>query len=144
VEQRELFIVPRRGGGYAVKGVLDDELGAAWLAVLSPYAAPRPADDVTGGDPRSPAHRTADALADLIRLATSHPDVTSVHGSKPTVVVTLDYATLTSCARTPPRWTGRGPSPPKRLAASPATLASSRWCSVPTVNHSTSAGSPTR
>lgn len=94
VAARELWVTPKSGGGYVIKGELDPELGASLLSALGPYARPRPSQDGMR-DLRTPAQRNADALGDVIRLAVSSPDVGTVAGDRPTVVVTLDYATLT-------------------------------------------------
>jgi hypothetical protein len=88
-----LVITKRSRGGFRLRGELDDELGARLLAALDPLAAPRPATDGTP-DQRSVPARNADALADLLQIAMSSDLLPTSGGARPTVVVTVDLATL--------------------------------------------------
>ncbi len=53
-----------RDGSYDLHGHLAPECGAKWEPILDSLAAPRPAADGTA-DPRTPAQRIHDALADI-------------------------------------------------------------------------------
>ncbi len=88
-----LTITKKSRGGFRLRGELDDELGATLLTALDPLAAPRPATDGTP-DPRSVPARYADALADLLQIALSSGKMPTSGGARPTVVVTVDLATL--------------------------------------------------
>ena len=88
-----LTITKRSRGGFRLRGELDDELGATLLTALDPLAAPRPATDGTP-DQRSVPARYADALGDLLQIALSSGQLPTSGGARPTVVVTVDLATL--------------------------------------------------
>jgi len=90
---RSLVITKRSRGGFRLRGELDDELGAALLSALDPLAVPRPQTDGTP-DQRSGPARYGDALADLLQVAMSSGQLPSSGGARPTVVVTVDLATL--------------------------------------------------
>ena len=88
-----LVITKRSRGGFRLRGELDDELGATLLSALDPLAVPRPATDGTP-DLRPVPTRYADALADLLQVAMSSGQLPSSGGARPTLVVTVDLATL--------------------------------------------------
>ncbi len=90
---RSVVITKRSRGGFRLRGELDDELGATLLSALDPLAAPRPATDGTPDQRPVPA-RYADALADLLQIALSAGTMPTSGGGRPTVVVTVDLATL--------------------------------------------------
>ena len=74
-------------------GWLDREADALLCAAIDPLAAPRPAADGTR-DLRSAGRRRAEALLSLTRLALASDGLPDSGGLRPTVVVTIDYATL--------------------------------------------------
>ena len=88
-----LTITKKSRGGFRLRGELDDELGATLLTALDPLAAPRPATDGTP-DVRPVPARYADALGDLLTIALSSGTMPTSGGARPTVVVTVDLATL--------------------------------------------------
>jgi hypothetical protein len=88
-----LVITKRSRGGFRLRGELDEELGATLLTALDPLAAPRPATDGTPDQRPVPA-RYADALADLLKIALASGGLPSSGGARPTVVVTVELATL--------------------------------------------------
>ncbi len=71
----------------AVQGLLDPDGGELLLNTLTALLPPAVAHD-----PRSPAHRRADALLDLCRLAANHTP--QAGGEKPHVTVTVSWETL--------------------------------------------------
>lgn len=91
-DRASFTLTPVPGGMYRVAGELTAAVGAKVSAVLSPLAAPRPAD-ATGADDRSPGLRWHDALDEAIgRVLASGglPDT----GGTPATVVTIDYHDL--------------------------------------------------
>ncbi len=74
-------------GAVAVQGVLDPDGGELLLTTLTALMPPP-----VPHDPRTPAHRRADALLDLCRLAANHTPTAG--GEKPHVTVTIDWETL--------------------------------------------------
>jgi hypothetical protein len=70
-----------------------DETMARLKAMLFPLAAPSPAADGTR-DERSGEQRRADAMSQLLHLATSHPDAPSARGERPRLVITATIETL--------------------------------------------------
>jgi hypothetical protein len=70
-----------------------DESIARLKAMLFPLAAPAPAEDGTK-DERSGEQRRADAMGQLLHLATGHPDVPTARGERPRLVITATPTTL--------------------------------------------------
>lgn len=79
-------------GRLNLRGMLDRESGALALAVLGSLAAPSSSDDPS--HPRDSEQRYADALVSVLRIAQSSDKVPTVHGERPTVVVTVGLETL--------------------------------------------------
>ncbi|HEX6674374.1 MAG TPA: DUF222 domain-containing protein [Actinomycetes bacterium] len=75
--------------GVDVRGLLDPEAGEAVQAALAPRARPTGPDD-----PRNPAQRRADALADLARWALRAGDLPQEGGLRPNLTVTVDLDSL--------------------------------------------------
>ncbi len=89
----ELHIRDRRDGGISLEGWLDALHGTAFRTLIEQLAAPRPlTEDIP--DPRTPAHRNADALVELCDLARGNDQMSTAGGEPPHVTVTLDYKTL--------------------------------------------------
>src|SRR6266508_3608335 len=86
-EERWLSVARTFDGAVAVQGVLDPDGGELLLTTLNGLLPPAVAHD-----PRSPAHRRADALLDLCRLAADHTP--QAGGEKPHVTVTVSWETL--------------------------------------------------
>src|SRR6266542_1191965 len=86
-EERWLSVARTFDGAVAVQGVLDPDGGELLLNTLTALMPPP-----LPHDPRSPAHRRADALLDLCRLAANHTPTAG--GEKPHVTVTVDWSTL--------------------------------------------------
>ncbi len=86
-EERWLSVARTFDGAVAVQGVLDPDGGELLLNTLTALMPPP-----LPHDPRSPAHRRADALLDLCRLAANHTP--QAGGEKPHVSVTVDLDTL--------------------------------------------------
>jgi Domain of unknown function (DUF222)/HNH endonuclease len=86
-EERWLSVARTFDGAVAVQGLLDPDGGELLLTTLNALLPPPVAHD-----PRTPAHRRADALLDLCRLAANHTP--QAGGEKPHVTVTVDWATL--------------------------------------------------
>ena len=80
-------------GVVLLRGCLDVEAAELLTAALSPLAAPRPALDGTR-DPRSPAHRMADALVELVGFAADHACGPGEGYTRPHVSVTVDAVNL--------------------------------------------------
>lgn len=76
-----------------ITGTLTPPALAALQAVLSPLAAPRPADDA-GSDPRSPAQRMHDGLLDACDRLLRSGSLPDSGGTPATVIVTLTEAEL--------------------------------------------------
>ncbi len=87
LEERWLSVARTFDGAVAVQGVLDPDGGELLLNTLTALMPPP-----VPHDPRSPAHRRADALLDLCRLAANHTPTAG--GEKPHVTVTVDWSTL--------------------------------------------------
>src|SRR6266545_5503849 len=86
-EERWLSVARTFDGAVAVQGLPDPDGGELLLTTLNgllPPAVPH--------DPRTPAHRRADALLDLCRLAANHTPTAG--GEKPHVTVTVSWETL--------------------------------------------------
>src|SRR6266545_2695812 len=86
-EERWLSVARTVDGALAVQGLLDPDGGELLLNTLTALLPPAVAHD-----PRSPAHRRADALLDLCRLAANHTP--QAGGEKPHVTVTVSWETL--------------------------------------------------
>src|SRR6266540_3455912 len=86
-EERWLSAARTFDGAVAVQGVLDPDGGELLLTTLNGLLPPP-----VPHDPRTPAHRRADALLDLCRLAANHTPTAG--GEKPHVTVTIDWETL--------------------------------------------------
>jgi hypothetical protein len=71
---REFWMAPQRNGMREFGGPMDPEMGALADAFFGQMAAPRP-DDAGGRDERTAGQRMHDALADLLRGATSSASV---------------------------------------------------------------------
>src|SRR6266540_1537334 len=87
LEERWLSVARTFDGAVAVQGVLDPDGGELLLNTLTALMPPP-----VPHDPRTPAHRRADALLDLCRLAANHTP--QAGGEKPHVTVTIDWETL--------------------------------------------------
>src|SRR6266540_1181560 len=87
LEERWLSVARTFDGAVAVQRVLDPDGGELLLATLNGLMPPPVAHDL-----RTPAHRRADALLDLCRLAANHTPTAG--GEKPHVTVTIDWETL--------------------------------------------------
>jgi hypothetical protein len=90
---RALWVQPYDDGGVCVRGRLDPETGALFLAALEPLTAARAADP---DDSRTVAQRRADAFGELLRLASDRLDSAEPATAVPTIVVTLAYNELVS------------------------------------------------
>lgn len=88
VASRELHLSQDRRGRTVLRGILDAEAGAALQGAIESLAAPRPATDGER-DPRTPARRRADALVELVTLATSGGDLRTRGGERPHLTVTI-------------------------------------------------------
>src|SRR6266511_2691427 len=86
-EERWLSVARTFDGAVAVQGLLDPDGGELLLSTLNGLLPPP-----VPHDPRTPAHRRADALLDLCRLAANHTPTAG--GEKPHVTVTIDWETL--------------------------------------------------
>jgi hypothetical protein len=100
VAARELQLRQQNDGSLVVRGHLDPELGAALRSQLTPLAAPRPADR-GHRDPRTPAQRNADALAELLRRYAGAELSPTSHGAAATVSITMTLDTLQQRAGAP-------------------------------------------
>src|SRR6266702_1793252 len=86
---RELVFYKGSDGMHHLRGALDTEAAATLAAALDPLAAPAPADDAGGKDPRSAGRRLADALVELARRALAGGALPVTGGLRPQVVVTM-------------------------------------------------------
>jgi Domain of unknown function (DUF222)/HNH endonuclease len=86
-EERWLSAARTFDGAVAVQGVLDPDGGELLLNTLTALMPPP-----VPHDPRTPAHRRADALLDLCRRAANQAP--QAGGEKPHVTVTIDWETL--------------------------------------------------
>ena len=91
------FGQPTKNGMIPFRGLLDPERGAAFKSAVDALAKPRPDKDecgrTIGPDPRTPATRRADALAELIGRAVAAADGVPVT-DKAKIVVTIDWESL--------------------------------------------------
>jgi hypothetical protein len=93
VAARELVVSRGRDGLHRLMGVLDPEGAAHLLNALDPLSRPRPST-AEGQDMRSPARRRADALVELAQIAAGLDALPDSGGARPTVLVSIDWATL--------------------------------------------------
>src|SRR6266511_3800987 len=98
LEERWLSVARTFDGAVAVQRVLDPDGGELLLATLNGLMPPPVAHDL-----RTPAHRRADALLDLCRLAANHTPTAG--GEKPT---SPSPSTGKPCAAPVSRWTWAG------------------------------------
>ncbi len=91
--QQELHLTQRDDGPWDLRATLDPETGAGLFAVLDVLSKPQPSSE-DGPDPRSAARRRADALGELVELAAGADQMPTTNGAKPTIIVTIPYATL--------------------------------------------------
>src|SRR6266540_3110485 len=133
LEERWLSVARTFDGAVAVQRVLDPDGGELLLATLNGLMPPPVAHDL-----RTPAHRRADALLDLCRLAANHTPTAG--GEKPT---SPSPSTGKPCAApAPPRWAPACRSPRRPPGGWPATPRSSQRCSAARVSRWTWAGRP--
>lgn len=117
-QRRELRIGSTPVDGLVpLRGCLDVEAAELLRATLSRLAAPRPAEDGTR-DRRSPAHRVADALVELVGMAADHACVPGEGYARPHVTVTVDAETLA---------TGTGPLASMPFLGPLSAAAARRW-----------------
>ena len=95
VEHRTLTLTDTGDGWTWIRGQLDPEGAAIVRAALDPLSAPAPSTD-HGPDPRRAPQRRADALVDLARRLLAAGELPTHGGIRPTLVVTIDLAALTS------------------------------------------------
>jgi hypothetical protein len=95
VARRELSFSGDLDGTVRLRGRLDAEGAAIVQAVLSPLAAPRPADGAGLKDTRSPARRRADALVDAARMLLNTGTLPTEGGQRPHLAITIPLADLT-------------------------------------------------
>jgi hypothetical protein len=123
--RREFALVPH-GEGYAVTGWLDVETAAVVSAVVEAYAAPKPAGQ-DGPDPRTPAQRRGDALAEAFTALLDAGRLPST-GSGIHVFVTMTLDQLTGASLATADLTGGTITEPisagaaRRLAARAGTI----------------------
>jgi hypothetical protein len=98
-EGRQLHAIPYGQRRVRVTGWFDTEGWQTIRAALDPLAAPRPAGP-DGPDPRSYAHRQADALVELADRALRGGELPTQGGERPTLVLTMPYAALAGQAGT--------------------------------------------
>jgi hypothetical protein len=93
-ETAQVHLTRRDGSGvWDLRGRLDPQTGHALATALDALSKPRPSGE-HGRDGRTAGQRRADALAALVDLAMSHQHMPSVDGARPTIIVTIPYATL--------------------------------------------------
>lgn len=90
---RELFLTPTFDGLVDVRGVLDQVTGETLLTAIDALDRPDPVN-TPDGDRRTPAQRRVDALRRVAEAALASPDLPSVHGAAPRIVLTVDLMTL--------------------------------------------------
>ncbi len=81
-----------RHGKLTFRGVLEPEIGAAFTALLSPLAKPRPVEGLP--DLRCADERYGDALAELVLLAANAAKAPVEGGQRPHITVTMSLAAL--------------------------------------------------
>jgi len=93
-QHRTLTLSPAGDGWVLVRGQLDTEAATQLSTAIGALAAPQPST-TDGPDPRTAAHRRADALVELARRALNAGDLPTTHGGqRPTLVVTTTLDTL--------------------------------------------------
>ena len=93
-ETAQVHLTRRDGSGvWDLRGRLDPQTGHALATAVDALSKPRPSGE-HGRDGRTAGQRRADALAALVDLAMSHQHMPSVDGARPTIIVTIPYATL--------------------------------------------------
>jgi hypothetical protein len=95
---RGVTITDLGGGQHRIRGIFTAECAALIKAAVDPLAAPKPAVKSPDGgvrekDPRTPAQRTHDAIADVVRQYLRHGDTGSSHGVRPHLTVTATIQT---------------------------------------------------
>jgi hypothetical protein len=93
IDARELFLSRCNEGWYRLRARLDAESAALLGSAIDALAIPRPAD-AGGADVRTPARRRADALVDLVSVATRFGDLPVQAGHRPALTLTLDFDAL--------------------------------------------------
>ena len=89
--RRALTIGPeRRDGTHSITGALTRVAYTRLMSVLTPLAAPRPADDPLGADPRTAAQRMHDALEDAATRLLDSAGLPRAGGTPATVHVVVD------------------------------------------------------
>jgi Domain of unknown function (DUF222)/HNH endonuclease len=91
-DARELWVQTYDDGRVRLRGSLDPEAGALFMATLEPLARRRTDDPEP--DERTAAQRRADAFAEITRLASAHPDLPTARGARPTLVVNVSWDDL--------------------------------------------------
>jgi hypothetical protein len=81
-----------RSGKVQFRGVLDPEAGAAFTALLSPLAKPRPAEGQP--DLRSAVERWGDAFAEVVILAANAGTAPVEGGQRPHLTITMSFDDL--------------------------------------------------
>ncbi|HEX3782278.1 MAG TPA: DUF222 domain-containing protein, partial [Pseudonocardiaceae bacterium] len=76
-----------RSGKVSFRGMLEPEVGAAFTALLSPLAKPRPSEDQP--DLRSAEERRGDAFAEIVVLAANAAKAPVEGGERPHITVTM-------------------------------------------------------
>jgi hypothetical protein len=130
-EKRFFTLSPHPDGiGVRLAGRLSAAGAAAVRAAIEPLLTPTPGDD------RSPGQRRADALVDVCQLALKTDSLPEHGGSRPQIVLGVDFDVLKQQIGTAP-WTTGIRSPRKRRGGWGVTRCSCRWCSTGRVNPST-------
>jgi hypothetical protein len=86
--KRAAHLRPNGDGTQTLKWTDTDEQMALLQAALEPLSAPQPDTDGEP-DPRGPAVRRADALADLVAQVLRHGDLPTSRGARPHLIVTV-------------------------------------------------------
>lgn len=85
-ERRRVFdLIPLADGSYRAHGYLTPDCGAQLLAAISPRSAPAPTDDDVP-DPRTPAQRRHDALAELAGLTVRRNELVEGRGTTQLII----------------------------------------------------------
>jgi hypothetical protein len=96
----------RRDGTHSITGSLTRSAYARVMSVLSPLAAPRPADDALGPDPRTAPQRLHDALEDAMARLLDSAGLPRSGGTPATVHVIIDIDQLRAALTTHTTRTG--------------------------------------
>jgi hypothetical protein len=91
VAKRELWLSEGRDGGVRVSGWLDPEAASAVRTVTDSLCRPCPADRL---EPRTPAHRRADALVEVFELVAASGRLPRNGGDPVQVAVTVPWTAL--------------------------------------------------